>query len=167
MPLDMTNQITGLTYQIERFTELRGEGDELFAKHWGEASADKSMLLNINWPIYEALENSELLLTVTARREGDLVGYVVYVVSSHLHYAQHIVAEQDVIFLDPSCRAGWIGPRMIKAAELILASKGVDRVTARVKLHVRGRRGRVGDLQPVYRRLGYRAVETVMTKRLR
>lgn len=155
----------GVMFREERFSWLRYEAGNLFYGHYFEASADLSVPLEVNWPLYEQLEQSNLEVCVVARRDSVAVGYAVYFIVPHLHYDQ-LVAENDVFYLAPEERRGDMGMRLFRHAEQLLRERGVDEMLARVKKHVKPGRGR-SDLGPMFEHLGYRPIETVFRKRLR
>jgi GNAT superfamily N-acetyltransferase len=154
----------GYSFHEERFSWLRGEGDELFEAHYREASADLSIPLDVRWDMYENLELAGLEVCAVIRRDSALIGYVVYIVVPHLHY-QHTVADIDVFFIDPAHRKGWLGVRLFQIAETLLRPRGVTEVCSRIKLHVKPGRG-TRDLGALFRWLGYRPVETLYRKRI-
>lgn len=156
-----------VTYERCPFTSLRAEGEAsgMFLAHWCEASADPSLPLNVDWEAFRGMEAAGLEVCIAARRGGRLIGYAVYLVCPALHYRGWIVADADVFYLEPEDRRGWVGVNLFRAAEAALKEKGVDEVWQRVKLHVKPGRGR-SDLGPLFRHLGYRAVETAYRKRL-
>lgn len=147
------------------FVGLRHEGAVLFALHWLEASADRSIPLDLDWERYALLEEAGMLLTVAARSGGVLIGYVIYLIYPQLHYRGLVVADSDAFFLRPSDRRGATGIRLFQVAEALLRERGVHEVWGRVKLHVRPGRGR-SDLGPLFSWLGYRPVETLYRKRI-
>lgn len=155
----------GLTFEEERFSSLRDEGAALFEAHYREASADLSVPLEVDWAMFERLEDAGMEVCIAARDRGRLIGYAVYILHPHLHYRGLSVAEVDVFFLNPADRRGSTGMRLFRAAERVLALRGVQEIWNRVKLHVKPGRGR-SDLGPLFRRLGYRAVETTYRKRI-
>lgn len=148
-----------------RFTALRDEGHALFVAHWMEASADTSVPLEIDWPLFELAEENGAEVCIAARWGNVLIGYAVYIVHRHLHYRDHIVAEADAFYVHPYHRTGWVGVRLFEVAEEVLAQRGVHEIHQRVKRHVRTGRGR-SDVGPVFRYLGYRPTETVYRKRI-
>ncbi len=156
-----------VTYERCAFTALRAEGEAsgLFLSHWCEANADASIPMNIDWDGYRQLETAGLEVCVAARRGGRLIGYAVYLVFPNLHYRGWIMGDSDVFYLEPEDRRGWVGINLFRAVHAALKAKGVDEVVQRVKLHVKPGRGR-STLGPLFRFLGYRAVETTYRKRI-
>jgi hypothetical protein len=154
-----------VVFHRTRFTALRHEGSALFAMHWLEASADRSIPLCVDWDRFEAIEDNNQELCIAVRWGECLVGYAVYLIHPHLHYAGLIVAEADAFFLREEDRSGFVGIKLFQLAERLLRDRGVQEVHQRVKLHVRPGRGR-SDVGPVFAFLGYRPVETVWRKRI-
>jgi GNAT superfamily N-acetyltransferase len=154
----------GYTFHEERFSWLRGEGDHLFEQHYREASADLGIPLDVNWELFEKVELAGIEVCVVARKQSAAIGYAVYLIAPHMHYA-HTIAEADVFFIDPAHRSGWLGVKLFRVAEDLLREKGVAEVHNRVKLHVKpGRGGRT--LGVLFRFLGYRPVEVSYRKRI-
>jgi GNAT superfamily N-acetyltransferase len=147
------------------FSSLRFEGSALFAQHWLEASADRSVPLDVDWDRYAWLEEQKHEVCIAARMDGILVGYAVYLWWNHLHYSGLKVAEADAFFLREEDRNGWVGIKLFRFAEEALRQRGIEEVHQRVKLHVRPGRGR-SDLGPLFEYLGYRPVETTYRKRI-
>lgn len=154
-----------VVYEETLFTSLRTEGAPLFAMHWLEATADRAIPLDLDWDVFAKLEAAGFLYCVAARVAETLIGYALYVLHPALHYRGRLIAQADAFFLRRSDRRGPIGIRLFRYAEDGLRKRGVHEVWSRVKSHVlAGRRG--SDLRPLFARLGYREVETVMRKRL-
>jgi GNAT superfamily N-acetyltransferase len=157
--------VAGVTFSECAFSSLRDEGGPLFALHWLEASADRSVALRVDWEGFKRLEAAGFECCVAARRDGRLVGYAVFLIGPSLHYAGRLIGDADAYFLLPSERRGPVGVALLRAAEAALRRRGVTECWARVKLHVQPGRGR-RDLRVLFARLGFRAVEILMRKRL-
>ncbi len=151
-----------ITIQEERITEeLKDEFTSLAYKHWEEIATHKDIPMSIDWESYEALDNSDHLVGMTARDgDGILVGYAVFILHYHPHYKEHIYAQQDVLFVDMSKRktmAG-VGLKLIRESEKVLASYGVDVIHHHVKVK--------HDFSPFLERLDYNFVEKIYEKRI-
>lgn len=164
-PVPTLGECSGVVFREETFSRLRAEGSPLFLAHWHEATADRSVPLDVDWALFEQIERADMEVCITARRSGVLIGYAVYLVHDHLHYRGLKVAEADVFFLNEDDRAGFVGIKLFQVAEALLQERGVNEVWQRVKLHVRPGRGR-SDLGPLFTYLGYRPVETIYRKRI-
>lgn len=133
------------------------EAAPLFAAHWAEvrSAADRArMPLAVDHVRYAALETAGLLAAWTARTaDGALVGYNVFILMAHPHYAGILFAQNDVIYVAPEHRGGGAGLGLIRAARRGLKARGVDRWSYHVKLG--------HDFGPVLDLMGMAPVETV------
>lgn len=94
----------------------------------------------------------------TARKNGKLVGYFVVVAERNIHYKDHIFAANDLIYLDPDHRKGFLGLKLIKYVEQDLKNMGVSVLTINTKVH------RPFDV--VMKRLGFSLTERTYSKYL-
>lgn len=125
-----------VTFQIENFYTLKEQVNELFVKHWEEVALFKDkMKLNPDWDFYTALYEQGNLGLFTARKGDKLIGYFVVVARPHPHYKDHLVAANDIIFIDPEHRKGLVGYRLIKFAKDNLRELGVSVLSINVKVH--------------------------------
>lgn len=135
------------------------EAGELFELHYREIALNQDAIkLNPDIEQYEEAERIGALKIFTARDEGKIVGYFAVLVTRSLHYADHIYANNDVIFLHPEYRKGFTASKLIKFALDCLAQDGISMVFINTKLH------RPFDI--LLRRLGFDHVENVYAKRL-
>lgn len=126
--------------------------------HYEEVSILHDYPLEVRWDLYlQAMEQGRLH-TYTVRFDGDLVGYALYLVDYHPHYASLKLAVPDVIYLRPDHRKGMAGKRLIQLSEAGLKAAGVDVVQG----HTKQKR----DLSVLFKRLGYEHSDTIMIKRL-
>lgn len=125
-----------IKYQQEFLSSVVDEVKPLLEKHWSEIAVNKDKIqLNPDWDAYYTLEGQDKLRIFTARSGEDLVGYFVVVVSSGLHYKDHLFAYNDIIYLSPEYRKGFTGVRLIRFAEGCLKSDGVSVLTINTKVH--------------------------------
>jgi GNAT superfamily N-acetyltransferase len=161
------DRYAGVAFFAAPITSIREEGRGLFLRHWLEASASRLRPLSISWETYEAREQDGCIESVIARdmdHDGELIGYAVYLLYQHIHYATS-VADSDAFFLARHKRRGWVAVRMLRAAEALLKERGVIEIWQRFLTDVRPGRGR-SDLKPLFRYLGYRPVELAMRRRV-
>ena len=110
----------------ESFTEIYGELLPLFHSHWLELGPFRDrMPLAPNLEIYKYLESGQELLTLTARQDRKLVGYLIAAVRPGLHYSQTIQAITDIPYVHPSVRGRGIGVRLFLAAQEEFKSRKV------------------------------------------
>lgn len=143
----------------ERLSDLWDEMQDLLEAHYREISRYPDIALAPDQSRYAALEKAGRLRTYTARDEGRLVGYAVFIVTTGLHYRHSLQAKQDVIYLDPSLRGAGAGLKLLRCADEALAAEGVQVVYQHAKL-AHPALGRLLE------HMGYEPVETVYTRRL-
>lgn len=135
-----------ITYQVESYRTSRD--DELIEMHYQEIAPDKDHIpLDPDWALYDALENSGNLVCFTARDDGKMIGYSVFILRYHLHYRTTKFAANDVIYVHPDYRKGTsVGRELIKRSMQELKEYGVTKVQWHVKLYQ--------DWSPILRRMG-------------
>lgn len=150
-------QKPGTAYAVERWRDLKREMMPLLVRHWREIALNHADVpLDIDEARYKALDESDALHIVTARRNGLLIGYHVAIVSTHLHYASTLHGITDVYYVAPECRHGVTGMRLFQAVERELKKLGVRKLFTATKLHL--------DQGPLFERLGYHPVERLYAK---
>lgn len=111
----------------ESFMEIYPELLPLFELHWKELGPYKDkMPLSPHLESYSFLESSGQLLTLTARKDGHLVGYFNVVIRPGLHYGTTLQAITDIPYVVPSVRGRGIGVKLFLAAQEELKSRKVD-----------------------------------------
>jgi GNAT superfamily N-acetyltransferase len=148
-----------LSFQVEAFSEVIKEGEDLFHRHWEELALDKDEVpLAPNWGRYAELEAAGALSAVTARQNGKLVGYSFMFLFPGLHYKTCFEARMDIFWLAPEVRGRMGGVRLFRAVEKELRRRGVQRVYVGSKLHQ--------DVGRLFLALGYHPIETWYSKML-
>jgi GNAT superfamily N-acetyltransferase len=152
-----------VTIQVEPPEALSSgeEGMTLFREHWEEIALYRDDIpLDPFISGYLALAAKDLLLVITARRDGILVGYSVFFLHPyHPHYKSCPYAMNDVLFVTKRERGGTLGMRLIKSSEVFLREKGYRRIFWHVKVQ--------HDFGPLLKRLGYAAEDVVWGKLMR
>lgn len=153
-----TNKETNeVTYRVERIQDIRDEMTPLITPHWEEVALNKAEIpLDVDWDWYGGLQDAGVLHCTTARADGKLVGYALFIVSGSLRYRGLRMAENDVFYLAPEYRRGLEGARLFKAAEAHLKAKGCTKMLLKTKLHK--------DLDVLFRRLGFKPIERYYSK---
>lgn len=105
--------------------ELREHASAMLRAHWSEVAKKKHlMVLDPDWDRYEALEAAGKLFGVAVYDDDRLVGYSLNIVDRHLHYRGLIVAQNDVVFVDPDFRGARVFPLLQRASEGIAKGMG-------------------------------------------
>jgi len=146
-----------ISYQQELLHQVESDIKPLLEKHWEEIALNKDRIkLNPDWEAYDKLEREGKLSIFTARDAGTLVGYFVVISATHIHYKDHVFASNDIIYLSPEYRKGFVGIRLIKFAEKCLREDGVSVFLINMKEH--------RPFSKVVERLGFNLTETIYSK---
>jgi N-acetylglutamate synthase-like GNAT family acetyltransferase len=114
--------------------------------------------LNVDWARYRELDAAGKLATFIAKRDGNVVGYAVFVVQTHIHYQDALVAANSAVYVVPDARAGRVVLKLLRYAEIGLKAQGVKKVYYHVK--------REKDFGRLLEHLGYQDCERMFAKAL-
>ena len=119
----------GTKIASESFMAILPELLPLFALHYRETG------LYRDWPgrltqspqveRYKYAEQNKILLTLTARLDGELVGYYIALAQHALHYAEVGHGYTDMPYVHPKVRHRGIGLRLFLEAEKTMRECGV------------------------------------------
>ena len=145
-----------MKFAIEKISDTWDEAHDLMLENHKETGSTDSIEFNPDKDKYLAIENVGLMKLFTARDEGKLVGYAIFLISVHLHYSCQLWAMQDVMFMKNTHRG--IGSyRFMKWVDEELANLGVNVVLRSV--HVRK------DYSRILEKIGYQKIETSFMRR--
>lgn len=147
--------MTLLTYQTEEWPDVIGEMLPMFHDHWKEVGVSKTPPMP-DHVSYQRLHDLGGLHVTTARHNGDLVGYLVVIISGSLHYRGIIHGAFDLYYLMPEHRKGMAGVRLFSEAEKALKILGVDRMFTGTKTKL--------DISLILERQGWIEIERSYTK---
>ena len=146
-----------MNFAIENLAKVRREIEPLLMEHWNEIALNKDIIkLNPDWREYARLDELNALRIYTARKDGELMGYFVIMVSRSLHYKDHLFANNDIVFLTKPARKGLTGLKLVKFAMESLKAEGVTKLHINTKTHQ--------PFDPIMERLGFEEIETVFSK---
>jgi hypothetical protein len=75
-----------LAFAVEPFVDVWAQAQPLTRPHYDEIAKNKELLkLNPDLEKYELLDRSGNLLLITARADGRLVGYFLWIIAPHPH----------------------------------------------------------------------------------
>ena len=149
----------GVVFAVEKFAVAYADAVNLLHLHWDEVAPYKDLLLlNPDLLRYQQLEASGALHVVTARLDGLLIGYIVMIVSPHLHYRHVLIATDDIHFIHPEYRKGSLGSRLIISAEKLMKNLGAKIMVLRTKAN--------NSHGLLFERMGYTALDITYSKRL-
>lgn len=147
----------GVTFQRERAHDVIPELEPLLMRHWEEIAHFKDVPLQPDFDAYRKLEDRDCLRVFTARNDGALIGYAIFIVSVNIHYATR-QAVQDVLFLAPEYRNARVGLGLIKFGDDELTKECVSAIFHHVKA--------AHDFGPLLRSIGYELVDYIYGKRI-
>jgi GNAT superfamily N-acetyltransferase len=142
--------------QVERLTDVLPELKPILPDHYRElANYQDAIPLNPNYPQYEQMDAEGKILFVTARDQGELVGYYIGFLHVDLHY-QVFCCDTDIFYLKPELRGMKYGKLLFDRVESEVKRRGVVRWVVRSKKH--------SDLSGFFELLGFEPTETVHSK---
>ena len=145
-----------LVLRREKFTEdLAKEGSVMFEDHAREAGHTGNILPD--YSIYVFLEKMGLLRVYTARIDGLIVGYCLFIVSPYLHDKTSLRAMQDALYVQPAHR-GRVSMNLLRYCSESLANEGV-RICYQITTVKR-------DFGKVLKRLGFKLDQNIYIKHL-
>lgn len=147
-----------LIYRCENFFDIVSELENLFPDHYDELCVTKDFPLAPDYEQYRSLNDAKLLVTITCRCDGELIGYIVFFIKPHIHYRTCITAFEDMYYVKPEHRRGRVGIRLFKYAEDVLKNIGIHRIILHTKVHL--------DNSRLFEYLGYKNSDKVFTKLL-
>jgi len=110
-----------MKYAIENFTEkVISELKELVVAHWEEVGPFQFEFV-VDWEKYRNFDRLGASMLITARVDGDLVGYAIYLIDTHTHFATTVFAQQDALYIKPAHRQHGAGGGLVKFSEESLA----------------------------------------------
>lgn len=152
-----------ITYQVESY--LTARDDDLIRMHYEEIALHQDDIpLNPDWNRYDLMDATGDLLCMTARDDGKLIGYSVFILSWHLHYNSTRMASNDVLFLHPNYRRGRHGLGLILFCEQELQKHRVQKIVWHIKFSQK--EGDRRDFSPILYRLGYQNEDKIVGKML-
>ena len=131
----------------------------LLQQHWEEIALNKQlMVLKPDAETYRRLEQQDKLVSVGAFDGDELVGYSVNLLHNHLHYADLVVAMNDVLYLAPEYRQGSAGRRLLDATEKAVRTRGARMLCWHAKPET--------ALNAILPRLGYGVQDVIFSKEI-
>lgn len=114
-----------VVFAVESFDQVRDEIEPLLNDQHGAMRRYEDIPLDPNYAIYKAGSDAGLMLILTARQNGDLVGYALYWIAKNPNHKTVTWANSGPIWLKPSARLPRVGNRLLDFAEQTLRARGV------------------------------------------
>jgi GNAT superfamily N-acetyltransferase len=132
-----------IDYAVELLAQWRPDAEPMLPKHYEELATYKEVPLEVHWPHYERAESNGVLRIYTARDDGVLIGYALFVcVWKHPHYRSISIASNDVIWIDPNHRGAGVATGLCEFFEkdlhllflrFALSGRGLIHIRAKTK----------------------------------
>lgn len=108
-----------VAFTWEPICKLRADGlEELGRQAWLEVESEKEKFpFNMAWERYQAMEDSGSLRFLSARLDGQLVGYAAVVMLPHLRSKDVMMAQILDIFVQPDARKKGVGTLLVNALD--------------------------------------------------
>jgi len=148
--------MTQLIYEDVDGLQFLPEFEKLFPLHYEELCVTKEFPLEPDLDAYRALANAKMLRCITCRADSELIGYIVFTISRHMHYRTCITAFEDLYFVRKDYRKGRVGIKLFQYAEKVLRQFGINRIVMHTKVHL--------DNSRLFEYLGYKWTDKVFTK---
>ena len=145
-----------ITYQVENYHDIEPELIAIYPEHYDELTVSKDFELDPDYFRYSKMANAGVLHCYTCREDGALIGYILFVIQTHLHYRSCMVAHEDIYYLRKDKRKGRTGIRLFQFAEDELRKLNVNRVVYGTKTYL--------DNSKLFEYLGYTSFEKLYTK---
>jgi GNAT superfamily N-acetyltransferase len=114
--------------RVETYDEIIDDIKALLPTHWKEiALYQDDIPLDPDYDMYKRVHASGMLVIYAVRRAitKELIGYALYFVRPHLHYAKHRWAISDIFWLAPQYRNFGVGTFLFGFIERDLKEHGV------------------------------------------
>jgi hypothetical protein len=146
-----------MTAHVENLTEHLPELMHLLPLHYEELALNKDKVpLDPQYEVYRERDAAGMVLFVTLRDAGELVGYFVGFIAPGLHYKTCLTCTMDIFYLRQDKRTGSGGVRLFRFVEAELKRRGVQRWFMGSKVHA--------DASALFKRIGAAPVETYYSK---
>ena len=148
-----------ITAHIESFKNGLEELKPLLPLHYEELALDKDVApLDPDFDRYFLLEDAGVLLYVTLRSKGVLIGYYIGMIERGLHYRSNLECKTDIFYIEQSKRGKGGARILFDATEKELKRRGVDRWFTGCKNHK--------DASQFFEKIGFKKIETYHSKLL-
>lgn len=148
-----------ITFQVESLEQWYADLGPLVNPHWSELTLDQDLCIpELDIERARQADAQGVVLIVTVRDSGKLVGYWVGLLLTHLHYRNAgLMCHTDMYFLLPEYRKGGTGAKMLAFVETEIRKRGVVKAYISCKVHQ--------DHTELFEAMGWRMSDHVFIKR--
>jgi GNAT superfamily N-acetyltransferase len=147
-------------YAIESLDATKDEIKPLAALQWEELKYAPLDEEEFNPDIEGLLTMEQIgsLLVITARDEGELVGYLILLCSEMINHKGSYMAAENAMYVDPAYRRAGIAQSIVKHAVAVCKNNGVKYLSFTVTPKL--------NYSPLLESLEFEQTEVVYTKRI-
>ncbi len=147
-----------VTYQAEAIWQVLPEILPLLADNHAEAQQETyGTELDPDWDQYRQMESLGLLSIFTARDDGKLVGYDIFIVGPHRHALASKVAINDMTYVMPEYR-GFTAVLLVKKSDKALKTMGCSVIVRHAQCNT--------QVHALLERIGYAPSELMMIRKV-
>lgn len=148
-----------MEFSVEKIKDIKEEAIELVQHNYEEIEKTKlGVDLNIDWDLYEKLNDMNKLIVVSVRNNKKLIGYSCYLLTFHPNYKDVLFGQNTVLYVTPEYRGRNTAFKLLEFCEDILKLKGAQFISAHVKPEV--------DYSPLLESIDYFKNETIYFKKI-
>ena len=119
------NRTPKIDISLATVDEMLAKASILFEEHYEEIARNKQIMkLKPDEKAYRNLEEANQIFILSAWQDDVLIGYSVNFVLNHPHYADLVVAQNDLLYIKREMRGGRAGLKLIKETETYATSLG-------------------------------------------
>lgn len=153
-----------ITFQSEQFAAFYSDAKAMIEQHWKEAASMPDIRkLVINEDAFLKSDAAGMLICVTARDDGKLVGYIIGYLVAAFHTAESKQGHQNYYFVMPDQRGNGVFKYLFFQFEQEAKARGASLSSGRQKLE-NGQPTNIPDR--FFETMGYDKSEVVWKKRL-
>ena len=144
--------------QEEHFNQWYEEAYPMFVAQYGELCwRQEKIKLKVRYDLYQSMVYQNLVHAYVSRTDsGTIDGYALWVLTPSLHYADIMVGNNDIIYVDPQHRGYGLIHKLLNFSETELHKVGCNVLSLHIKMWK--------DWSMIAERHGYEKTEFLLQK---
>jgi len=119
------SRVSKTEIKLATVDEMLAKASVLFEEHYEEIARNKEVMkLKPDEKAYRNLEEANQIFILSAWQDDVLIGYSVNFVLNHPHYADLLLAQNDLLYIKKEMRGSSAGLKLIKETETHATSLG-------------------------------------------
>ena len=119
------SRVSKTEIKLATVDEMLAKASVLFEEHYEEIARNKEVMkLKPDEKAYHNLKEANQIFILSAWQDDVLIGYSVNFVLNHPHYADLLLAQNDLLYIKKEMRGSRAGLRLIKETETHATSLG-------------------------------------------